>query len=230
MALIRGAYGGGQIKGSVSGTTFQQGPYGTIARNRTVPVNPQSARQQRARNAMAYASNEWFNTLTAGQRAAWEQYAIDTPWINKFGDTVTLPGRQHYLRRATLQYSILSVLGQPIAIDADAPSEPGLPANMDLTLAAEATGGTVDVDALTPALVASEALIIEYAVNVSPARNYYTGPYQLTSALVGVQTPPVNLLTGSALTVGYQVRARARWIDDAGRTSGSSYAETIIVT
>lgn len=229
MALIRGAYGGGQIKGSISGTTYQQGPYGTVARNRTVPVNPQTSRQSRARAALAYASNEWFNTLTAGQRAAWNQYGLDTPWLNKFGDTVQLPGRQHFLRRASLQYTILTVLGQPISIDAAAPSTPGLPAQMDITLGADVSDAEVTVEGLTPALASGETMVIEYAINVSPTKNYYTGPFQLTSALVGVQTPPVVLLASAVLTVGYQVVARVRWIDAAGRTSTASYARTTIV-
>jgi len=64
MAIVRGAFGGGQIKGSIAGNTFQQSPYGTVIRNRTVPVNPNTTFQVQVRTGFNSMSDYWQNTLT----------------------------------------------------------------------------------------------------------------------------------------------------------------------
>src|SRR3989304_3510336 len=98
MALIRGAFGGGQIKGSIAGVTFQQGPYGTVIRNRTVPVNPNSTFQVLIRSAFDNISTRWVTFLTNSQRDAWNAYAAQTPLPDRFGTPVATRGRQMYIR------------------------------------------------------------------------------------------------------------------------------------
>lgn len=227
MALVR-LFGGGQIKGSIGGTTYQQGPYGTVMRNRTVPVNPNTGRQVRVRTAMAFCSNEWLN-MSSGDRIGWESYAANTPWLNALGDTVILPARQHFLRRATLQYSILQLLAQPIVIDPAPPAAPGLPPTVALTVAADVSASTVIITAETPEPIATESLIVEWTENVPPTRNYYNGPFTRTFVEIGAPTLPTTIATGLTLLLGYQTILRTRYIDASGRTSTALINRTVNV-
>lgn len=97
MALIRFAEGQ-QRSGSVGGTVFSHNRFGAYIRARSVPVNPNTDRQVVVRNATRSLTIAWNNTLTEAQRLAWDTYGAAVPWTNKFGDVVTLPGLNHYVR------------------------------------------------------------------------------------------------------------------------------------
>jgi len=98
MALI--LFGGGisAVSGSIGGTVFSRNRYGAIARNRSIPVNPNSSRQQAIKNIMGSVVASWFNDLSLAQRQAWSVYAAAIPRTNKLGQTITLTGFNHYVR------------------------------------------------------------------------------------------------------------------------------------
>lgn len=227
MATFR-IFGGGQLIGSIGGTVYQRGRFGGVARNRSVPVNPATDRQERARIAMAYCSNEW-KLLTPAQRNAWESYAEVTAWLNRLGDTSYLTGLMQFMRRATFQYNALTVLGQPISIDRDAPTAPGLPAIPTGTINADVNGGVVEIDDMNITPAAGETIEAKWVFNVSPLKNYYKGPFKLTSYHVGVMTPPWQWATTAPLMEGWQVIAKLRWLDSEGRLSQEAITRTTIV-
>lgn len=227
MATFR-AWGGGQIIGAVGATVFQRGRFGAIMRNRTVPVNPASVRQERARQAMAYASNEWL-LMTPEQRAAWESYAEVTAWLNRLGDTSYLTGKMQFMRRATFEYNAQIVLSVPINIDRDAPTAPGLPPLPAGTINADVNGGLVEIADLNITPGAASYIESRFAINVNPLRNYYKGPFQLTSFNFGPITPPWVWINGAPLQVGYQVIAQLRWLDEYKRLSQTTFVRTTIV-
>lgn len=84
--------------GSGGGTTHSHNRYGAYTRTRTIPVNPNTGRQVQMRNILAALTIFWDLILTAPQRAAWEVYAANVPWLNALGQTVHLTGFNHYLR------------------------------------------------------------------------------------------------------------------------------------
>jgi hypothetical protein len=65
------------IRGSINGTVFAQNKSGAYARNRTVPVNPNTTNQQAVRIALGQAAMAW-KTLSAERRAAWDASAGST--------------------------------------------------------------------------------------------------------------------------------------------------------
>jgi hypothetical protein len=72
------------MRGSVAGITYSANRYSAIiARNRTIPVQPNTTYQQIMRSALSWASAAW-DALTDGQRHGWDDYA----------STVTLSGPQ----------------------------------------------------------------------------------------------------------------------------------------
>jgi hypothetical protein len=108
MALIRFAEGQ-QRSGSIGGTVFSHNRSGAYIRARSVPVNPNTERQVDIRNAARSLSIAWENTLTQGERDAWDVYAANVGWINKLGDAIHLTGLNHYIRSNTISIA----LGKP---------------------------------------------------------------------------------------------------------------------
>lgn len=100
MALIKSSLLA-DIRGSIGGTTYSRNRGGSYARNRTVPINPQSTSQTRARSDLAYYSVQW-SSLTGDQRVAWNQYAETVVAVNVLGESITYTGQQMYVRSNTL--------------------------------------------------------------------------------------------------------------------------------
>lgn len=160
---------GGQLSGSVGGVTASRNRFGQYLRNRSVPVNPQSVRQNASRTAFASATVLWAG-LTAAQRDAWNGYAAGTPVLNRLGESVNLNGFQMYVRSAAFS---IQMNASPSAI---APATPGLavlgaPVSITLGVAAGVTLATLDSD-VTRALVAIGPAL-------SPGSAYAGGPVTL---------------------------------------------------
>lgn len=219
---------GGQVIGSVGATVFQRGRFGAVARNRTVPVNPNSARQVRARAAMAWCSDQWLQ-MSPSQRAGWESYAEVTAWLNRLGDTSYLTGKMQFMRRGTFEYNMCAVLGIPIAINLDPPTAPGLPATPTAVIGGDVSAGEIAVASTNITPIALEVVEFLYTINLNPLKNYYKGPFQYTSFSVGAITPPLVLATGLSLNLGYQVVAKIRWMDVTGRLSQADISRGINV-
>jgi len=98
MALIQFGAGITDMRGSIAGTVFSKNRYGSYARGRTVPVNPNSTRQQAVRNILGQLVSAWSMILTQAQRNAWEVYAAACNFTNKLGQTIQLTGYNHYIR------------------------------------------------------------------------------------------------------------------------------------
>jgi len=115
MALIK--YGGGivQMSGSVAGNVHARNRYGNYMRARTVPTNPNTSLQQRARSAVAVLAERWAETLTAAQRTAWNLYGSSVNMLNKLGETIQLSGFNHYIRSNSFlaQYGITIIDAGP---------------------------------------------------------------------------------------------------------------------
>lgn len=124
-----------QGSGSVNGLTFSHNRYGSYIRNRSTPVNPQSSRQQAARNAFSQSAVHWSSTLTEAQRVAWNDYAAAVPVLNSIGQTVFLTGSAMFLRSASM--AILA--GESIV--ADGPTVLTLP-EVDGTMSATISEAT----------------------------------------------------------------------------------------
>jgi len=109
---------GGQLSGSVGGVVASRNAGGAYLRNRTVPVNPNSLRQQQSRLGFAASAIAW-RALTAAQRAGWDSYAVATPVLNRLGENITISGLAMYVRTNAFREN--TVLGQL----PDAPPSPG---------------------------------------------------------------------------------------------------------
>jgi hypothetical protein len=193
MALIKTGGGIAEIRGSIGGTVFSRGRYGAIARNRSIPVQPNSIRQVDQRSLFASVVAAWA-ALTANQRSAWNALGAALAMVNRLGETMYLSGQNHFIRANTIRISAgmtaldtapaiaaLDVLPASFAISQAVANEAG----DDLGIAFTFTGGGADWK--------SEPLnrILCYrSTALNPTINYYNGPMILHMAKAGnVQTP-----------------------------------------
>lgn len=188
MALIK--FGGGvvQMAGSIAGTTFARNRYGNYARARTKPTNPNTARQDIVRSALAFLTQRWGQTLTAAQRTAWNLYAANVNMTNRLGETIQLSGYNHYIRSNAWRAYVSTT-----TID-DGPVVFELPAQ-DPAYAITATEAAQQISHAYNAVLdwADETgayLLLYQGSPQNAQRNFFGGPWRYIAALAGVTGAP----------------------------------------
>jgi hypothetical protein len=213
--LIRTGFGG-QLSGSVGGVVASHNKGGQYLRNRSLPTNPNSAAQTRARDAFAAAAIAW-RSLTVAVREGWEAYAAGTPVVNRLGESITVSGFNMFVRTA----AFFTGAGFPSAIPAAAPISPGLAdlgSNLQVALA---TGTGAVMFGVTATLTGPGIIQIGYPV--SPGISFYGGPY--TAFRIAEETNEfLTLAAGTEAVNRYGVPVagerrpvRVRGSDGAGR-------------
>jgi hypothetical protein len=217
---------GGQLSGSVAGVVAGHNKGGQYLRNRSIPTNPNSSRQQTVRSAFATAALTWGN-LTSGQRAAWEAYASQTPVLNRLGESITVSGFNMFVRtNAYLQ-------GLGIALVTAAPLTPGLssigtPTAIGLSVASGASLVTTNADAGV-----TLGSLMQYGPPVSPGVTFYGGPYSLFTTATMTATgfaaqPQIGVGRYGAPVVGELRPMRVRSITTDGKLT-PTYSEIVTV-
>lgn len=90
-----------KASGSYGGVTASRNRFGQYFRQRSNPVNPNSARQQEIRSIFSALASYWSEDLTQAQRDAWNLYGSSVEMINRLGDPVFLTGFNHFIRSNT---------------------------------------------------------------------------------------------------------------------------------
>lgn len=218
MALVR--LGDGQQRsGSIGGTVYSRNRSGAYIRARSIPVNPNTARQVQFRNALRSLSIAWQIDLTQAQRDAWNVYGANVTWQNKLGDSINLTGLNHYLRSNVT----LVGLGKP-RVD---------PAPVIFTLAAaELSLGATASEATQQVTVtyddtqawANEAGAFQFFYLGRPQNGgiaFFKGPYRFVNLADGA-TPAVSPGIFAAtfpFAAGQRLWVRSRIIRADGRLS-----------
>ncbi|MEQ8945812.1 MAG: hypothetical protein RIC94_14815 [Phycisphaerales bacterium] len=213
-----------EARGSINGTTYARNRAGAYARNRSVPVNPGSPRQDVVRAAVGTLAARWRDTLTNGQREAWDVYALDTPRPNKVGDPINVGGLGMYVRGNVPR------IQAGLSIVDNGPLLPGVPEVGLVSINTNAGGAfTVDYDDTLPWTNQNGgALLIYLSANKSPALNFFKGPYRFAGLVAGnATTAPTSPATvawpfGNAPTAGNQIFLRAVVVDQSARLSNDS--------
>ena len=210
-----------QASGSVRGTTYSRNRYGAYVRDRAVPVNPNSARQSTVRTVMQSLTALWLSTVTSAQRAAWNNYAANTPVVNALGDTIYLTGFNHYIRS-----NVPRIVAGLDRVDAG-PVINGLPEtdetvvfsytadDQKCSVAFDDTMDWCDLD--------GAALLIYNGQGVNETINFYGGPFRFGDSIDGdsVSPPstPVEIDLPFTVQTAQVVYSRARITLDDGRLS-----------
>lgn len=230
MALIK--FGGGVVgmAGSIAGTTFSRNRYGSYARARTKPINPNTAGQQLVRSAMAALTARWSQVLTAAQRTAWNLYGSNVVMTNRLGESINLSGFNHYIRsNAFLQaYSKAIVDIGPTIFEIPA-SDP----LFTITAAEGAQQITVNFDDTMDWDNEDGGYLIYYQGSPQNAqRNFFGGPWKLLSYTAGVTGVPVAspVVESAVIAVaeGQRLWAYARILRADGRLSAPFRWDTFV--
>ncbi len=208
-----------QASGSIAGITYSHNRGGMYTRARVTPTDPSTERQQAMRTAMATLAAYWGNTLTPAQRAGWNLYGANVPWLNPLGQTIFLTGQQHFNRVNTVRLQIL------VAIIDDAPVIFDLGTFTAPTLDVAHTVPNVEIgfnnaDAWANAV---GGYMVTYAgKGQGLGRGFYRGPWRQGGAVVGDPVPPVSpatLTVNNVWPLGSQVWVQIRVLQIDGRMS-----------
>lgn len=164
--LIRTGWGG-QLSGSVGGVTASHNRYGQYLRNRSVPVNPNTALQQEVRSSFGASAIAW-KGLTQEVRDNWQAYATATPTLNRLGETITLSAFAWFV--AVTSFRLQIGLGVPNF----APVTPGL-ATLGTDRNFSVLAGALSF-AATAGTVTGFGLVL-YSPLVSAGASSFSGPY-----------------------------------------------------
>jgi len=220
-ALVK--YGGGIIgmSGSIAGNTHARNRSGNYVRARTKPVNPNTARQQAVRSALAELTTQWAQTLSAAQRTAWNLYASSVSMKNKLGETINLTGFNHYIRSNLMRNRA------GLGVVDDGPVIFELPA-ADPSFAVTASEATQEIsfaydDTMDWADENGGWLILHQGQPQNAQRNFFAGPWRYCSIVEGVNgAPPAGPKVASvpyAISEGQRIWCYARIIRADGRIS-----------
>lgn len=230
MPLIK--FGGGitEMRGSLGGNVYSRNRYGAYMRARTVPVNPNTPSQQAVRASMAFLTDRWAQTLTAGQRTAWNLYGATVPMLNKLGEAMNLTGFNHYIR-SNLEYKRTFNAQQDAG-----PTVFEIPA-ADPTLAITASEATQNIsvvhDAGLPWADENGAAMLLYQGSPQNAqRNFFGGPWRYFANIPGINGAPAGSPSDHAAVTAFAEGQRmwiyARIVRADGRLSQPFRADTFV--
>ncbi len=177
------------IAGSIGGTVFSHNKAGPYIRNRSIPINPNTARQVKVKAAMAFLTAEWANALTAAQRTAWNLYASSVTMPNRLGDAINHSGFNHFIRSNMIRKQV------DLAIISNGPTIFEIPAQ-DPTLAITCTeaGLTISVTfdiTMDWAIEDGGFLLVFQGSPQNPQINFFKGPYRFMNKAVGADPGPL---------------------------------------
>lgn len=214
--------------GSVGGTVFSHNRGGMYTRNRSIPVISTTSFALAAKSRLSTAASA-FSALTAGERQAWDSFALQRPVIDTLGHPRHLTGFQQYVginaRRA--QAEDVAITAPPIVAAPD-----GL-----LTLVVDGDIGLGDVDiTFTPTpLGATDEIWLRAAVTNSPAINYVSNLLRFVLHSAAAQTSPLDIQTETesrlgTLVVGQTLHVEVSVYDNATGLLSTPIRDSVVIT
>lgn len=209
MALIKSTFLA-QISGSLNGATFSHNAGGAYIRNRSLPSNPETDRQDQVRTAMASLSKAWGSVLTEEQRQLWRNFGSNTHVQNRIGDQITLSGIAAYNRVNLFRMSTLNLAPVDEPPDPTGSPDPA-PTFVNALSGGNTVGQPLNVDIAFNAASTGYSVAVYYSGPLSPGIRYYRGPYvgrttqAVTGASVTVTTPGVDLIADGSPNIALKI-------------------------
>lgn len=171
-------------RGSIGGTTFSRNHYGAFARARVTPVNPNTARQQTVKAAIAFLAQYWAVTLTAVQRTAWELYGSSVAMTDSLGATIFLTGYNHFIRSNVIR----KMFGEPIIAPGPVIFEiPAQDPTYAVTCSEAAQTMSFAFDTLQDWSSEAGAMMVHFQGKPqNPQRSAFSGPWRVVGLTAGV--------------------------------------------
>lgn len=181
--------------GSLAGTTSSRNRFGQYRRSRAIPVNPNSAFQGTVRARLSANAATW-RTLTAAQRAGWNDLANGFTRTNSLGATYNMTGFMCYCSCNNNQ----AAAGNAALADAPALVTPATPLTAVITLTAAAFS-----IAYTPTPLGAGARLFTYtSLQRSPGRAF-EGDFRLLAQSAAAAASPANVYAAYVARFGVPV-------------------------
>lgn len=184
---------GEERSGRLGSTIAARNRYGPYYRAGTIPVNPNTARQNTVRGIMQSLAITWANVLTRLQQDGWNEYGDNVEWRNKLGLSVNLAGQAHFIRSNAprLQIGIARVDDAPVIFTLGIPElelvGSGSEATNQLSIAYD------DQEPWSQEDGGAQAFYVGLPQNGS--RRFFGGPYRFIGSVEGDSvTPPESPL------------------------------------
>lgn len=213
-----------QYSGSIAGVTASRNRGGSFFRNRVIPLNPNTTFQQAIRTNFGTLSSYWLSTLTAGERDAWDTYALNVLIPDSLGEPRNVGGLGMF-KRSNVPRIQAGITPFP-QVDA-APTEFNLGSyTAPVVGAVSAAGGTLSLAFTAADDWANEdeaGMFVLISRGVNASRNYFKGPYRFAGSIAGDSstppTSPASLTLPFTVAVGQKVFIQARVSRADGRLS-----------
>ena len=180
----------GEGSGSIGSTTWSHNAGGMYIRNRSMPTNPNTDKQQAVRSIVSQLVDAWANILTAGQRSGWAIYAANVPLLDVFGDPRFRSGLNHYVRSNVplLQAGGTRVDDAPTTFNLGEYTAPAITAVVATQKASVAFTNTDDWANET-----GSYMLVWASRPQQNTINFFKGPYRYCGKIVGATpTPPTS--------------------------------------
>lgn len=171
--------------GSIGSQTASRNRHGQYRRQRSMPVQPNSAAQVNARARLTTYTASW-RGLTDAQRASWTAFANSFTVVNSLGLSVNLTGHQAYVKVNTVNV----LLG-----DAAVTTPPALPAFVANTVTGLTALFTGQAMTLTGAAPAVGTIMTVYASGQRSAGVSFEADFRYLGHFTNGATFPYNLAT-----------------------------------
>ena len=212
-----------QMSGSVGGWTGSHNRGGLYFRGRAIPVNPNSAAQQRARTDFAIGVGAWA-ALTNAQRTAWNVYAAEQAWTDTLGDAIQLSGQQAFV--ASTSALLAAGLAQVTAPPVPNTRPEAVPLTF-WTADNDAGAWSSNVDPGTFPGAATDRVLVSIGRPIGPGRLFYGGPYRIGASALGNASATASaeaalsavLGSNAAIYVGTKIPIRLRLVRPDGAYS-----------
>lgn len=200
-----------EASGSIGGLTASNGKGGLYFKNKPNPSNPNTAKQQVVRNALAGANTAWTG-MTTGNRAKWEAWASTLTSKNSIGTDITVSGWASFAGAFVL-LTQASIATNPLLTSA--PATAGYASSADITLKNTANKVAVSTSSET-----SRAVSIFTSTAQKQTINNYGGGYNFNKRAALVKD--TDIATTQATVAGKRYYAKVQVIETDGRYSKPS--------
>jgi hypothetical protein len=177
MALIKSTLLA-QISGSINGATFSHNKGGAYVRNRSLPSNPGTDRQDQVRTALTSLSKMWAESLTDAQRELWRLYGGAITVLNRIGDPIHLSGIASFNRVNLFRMATLGL--EPVLTPPEGGTGSETPIPSFTSAAFTNNDGTITVTLTVTGVVDDPpgwGAVCYFSGPLSPGVRYYRGPY-----------------------------------------------------
>ena len=211
-----------EIRGSIGGTVFSRNRYSAYTRNRTVPTVSTTAPAMLAKSRMTAATQAW-QSLTATQRASWEQWALSNPVSNSLGQQQALTGHVAFVRHHIRS----QIAGQAAPTQAPTAAPPAPLAS--LSVVADIGLGDVEMTFAAAPLAAADRIWLFGAVVSSAGVRYVKNLYRFLLVSAVAQVSPLNIETEVTAVLGLPAVGQTLHIHAAVYQNATNHLSTPLI-